>query len=97
LLKDLRGPDPTTSSTVPQTCPEGPDTVRINYPKEQFPQYYLPPNYLTNFIGGPCYDEALDGPPIGGFVFPFGLLGATGLTLYALGPPNRRRRWGRSG
>jgi hypothetical protein len=99
LLKDLRGPDPTTTEPPLDTCPEGPDTVRINYPKSdpRWAYLYAPPNYNTGAREGPCYDEALDGPPIGSGVVPFGLLGATGLTLYALGSPNRRRRWGRSG
>ena len=97
-LKDLRGPDPSTTLPPDTTCP-GPRDLSPYTPAER-PDLYRPPNYSVVPIdpGGPCWDEAFDGPPItaANGMLPFGLLGATGLVLYAFGPPGRRRRRTRS-
>jgi hypothetical protein len=97
-LKTLLGPPPSTTEPPFTTCPGPQETVRDVYPPTdpQWAYLYFPGSFSPPRIEGPCYNPDIDGPAPGA-VLPFGLLGATGLTLYALGPPNRRRRWGRSG
>jgi hypothetical protein len=90
-LKDLRGPDPSTTLPPDNTCPGFATPAELAQARIDHPDWFTPPVDEPYTPEGRCYGAY--GPSV---VLPFGLIGGAGLVLYAFGSPNRRRRWGSS-